>query len=80
MFDNLKADISRLRRHGDRRPLPWLLLFEQGVWALLCYRAGNHLQRRRLPPGLHQVVMFVIGNRPSRFGLCTLRSPVTTGA
>ncbi len=58
MFENLRADIARIRRHGNRQPLLRLLLFEQGVWALICYRAGNHLQRRRLPPGLHQFVMF----------------------
>ncbi len=58
MLENLKADFVRLRSHGHTASLPRLLLFEQGVWALVCYRAGNHLQRHRLPPGLHQLVMF----------------------
>jgi len=58
MMENLKADITRIRSHGNSHHLLRLLLFEQGLWALICYRAGNHLQRHRLPPGLHQLVMF----------------------
>lgn len=57
MFENLKSDIARIRRHGNDQSLLRLLLFEQGLWALVCYRAGNHLQRHRLPAGLHQLAM-----------------------
>lgn len=58
MFDNLKADIARLREYGDRSPLPVLLFRHQGLWACLCYRLGRWLADRRLPTGLRHVVMF----------------------
>jgi len=58
VFDNVKADIGRLRRYGVKEGLPRILLFNQGVWAVICYRIGNHLNRHRLPPGLRHFVMF----------------------
>jgi len=57
VFDNFRADIQRLRRHGDTHSTLRLLFENQGLWALACYRFGNHLSRHRLPPGLHQLVM-----------------------
>lgn len=58
MFENLRADIARLREYGDRSALPVLYFRHQGLWACVCYRAGNWLGRRRLWPGVRHVVMF----------------------
>ena len=58
MFENLKADIGRLRRYGSRDSLLRILVFNQGIWAIVCYRIGNHLSRHRLPPVIRQVVSF----------------------
>lgn len=57
MFDNLKADIGRLRRYGSRASTLRLLLENQGLWAIVCYRAGHWLSRRRLPFGVRHLVM-----------------------
>jgi serine O-acetyltransferase len=57
MFDNLKADIGRLRRYGSRQSTLRLLLESQGLWAIVCYRAGHALNRRPLPPGLRHLIM-----------------------
>ncbi len=56
MFDNLKADF---RRYADQGTRPnWLRLYfdHQGLWALVCYRFGRHLEDHRLPPVVHQLV------------------------
>ncbi len=58
MLENWRADLDRLRRRGDRVSTLRLLLQNQGLWAIACYRVGNHLNRHRLPPGLRHVVMF----------------------
>lgn len=57
MFDNLKADIGRLRRYGSRHSTVRLLLENQGLWAIVCYRAGHALNRQRLVPGVRHLVM-----------------------
>jgi serine O-acetyltransferase len=57
MFDLFRSDLDRLRRYGSRESTVRLLLTNQGLWAIACYRAGNHLMRHRLPRGLHQLVM-----------------------
>lgn len=56
-FENIKADIGRLRRYGSREPALRLLLENQGLWAVVCYRAGKWLNTRRLVPGVRHVVM-----------------------
>jgi serine O-acetyltransferase len=58
MFEDFKADIGRLRRYGNRQPLLQLLLFNQGLWAIGCYRAGRWLGNHRLPPVLRHLVLF----------------------
>lgn len=55
MFDNLREDTRRFKRF-TKKSLLKLLVFEQGYWAILCYRTGRHLYEHRLPPGLHHVV------------------------
>lgn len=57
MLENVRADIGRLRRYGSRKPTWRLLLENQGLWAIVCYRAGNWLVRHRPPWGVRQVVM-----------------------
>ncbi len=57
MFANLKADIGRLRRYGSRQSTLRLLLENQGLWAIVCYRAGHALNQRRLVPGIRHLVM-----------------------
>ena len=57
MFDDFRADIGRLRRYGSRESTLRLLLFNQGLWACACYRAGRWLNDHRPPPVLRQVVM-----------------------
>lgn len=57
MLDSFRTDIGRMRRYGSRDSTLRLLLTQQGLWAIACYRAGNHLARHRLPPVLHQMVM-----------------------
>ena len=39
MYDYIKADIQRYRRYGVSNSLPRLILENQGLWALICYRA-----------------------------------------
>lgn len=59
MLENWRADLARYKRYGSRAPA-WRLFFEhQGLWAVACYRFGNHLDRHRLPPVLHQVARLV---------------------
>ncbi len=58
MLDDFKADLGRLRRYGSRESTLRLLLFNQGIWACACYRAGRWLNDHRPPPGIRQVVMF----------------------
>jgi serine O-acetyltransferase len=58
MLENVKADIGRLRRYGSRESTLRLLLFNQGIWACVCYRTGRWLNDHRPPPGIRQVVMF----------------------
>lgn len=55
MFDAFKADVARYKRYGYRGGVLRLLLEHQGLQAMLCYRVGNWLHRRRLPPGLRQL-------------------------
>lgn len=57
MFDDFKADLGRLRRYGNRDSTLRILLFNQGIWACACYRAGRRLADRRLPFGVRHVVM-----------------------
>lgn len=57
MFDLFRSDIGRMRRYGSRESTLRLLLTQQGLWACACYRAGNWLNRHRLPPGPRHVVM-----------------------
>ena len=57
MFENLRADVGRLRRYGSRTSTLRLLLENQGLWAIVCYRAGNWLARHRPPWGIRHVVM-----------------------
>ncbi len=57
MFELFRSDIARLRSYGTRQSTARLLLDNQGLWACACYRAGNYLQRHRLPPGLRHLVM-----------------------
>lgn len=54
MFDNLRADFQR---YGGSGPLANLRLFleNQGLWAVVCYRAGRHLADHPLPFGLRQI-------------------------
>ena len=49
MFDNIKADIGRYYSYGYMRPIPFLLFEEHQVWAIICYRYGNHVSRLHLP-------------------------------
>ena len=58
MFEHFKADLGRLRRYGSRESTLRLLLFNQGIWACACYRAGRWLNDHRPPPGIRQVVTF----------------------
>ncbi len=57
MFDNFRSDIQRLRRYGDKTSTLRLLIFNQGLWACACYRAGRHLNNMNLPAGIRQLVM-----------------------
>ncbi len=59
MLDHFRADIARIREYGNQDSTLRLLMFNQGLWACACYRFGRHLQDHRLPPGLHQLVMFL---------------------
>ena len=58
MFENFKADVGRLRRYGSQESFLRLFFFNQGLWACACYRTGNYLNRRKLPPGVRHLVMF----------------------
>ena len=55
MFDYIKADIQRYRRYGVSNSLPKLILENQGLWALICYRAGRHVIENPLPFGLRHL-------------------------
>ncbi len=57
MFADFRADLGRLRRYGSRQSTLRILLENQGIWAIACYRAGRWLNDHRPPPGLRQVVM-----------------------
>lgn len=57
MFDPLRADIGRWREYDSSSSALRLLLFNQGLWACACYRAGRHLNDHRLPPVLRHLVM-----------------------
>ena len=55
MFDNIGSDIERYRQYGHKGPLIKLLLEQQGLWAMICYRAGRHLIDHPLPVVLKQI-------------------------
>jgi serine O-acetyltransferase len=57
VFDLFRSDIERLRRYGARSSTLRLLFDNPGLWACACYRAGNWLQRNRLPFGLRHLVL-----------------------
>lgn len=57
MLDLFRSDLARLREYGSRRSTFRLLLDNQGLWACACYRAGNWLQRHRLPPVFRHLVL-----------------------
>lgn len=57
MFDLFRSDIARLREYGARQSTLRLLLGNQGLWACACYRAGNWLERHRLPPVIRHLVL-----------------------
>ncbi len=57
MLENLKADIDRHRRFGSTVPTWRLLAEDQGLWAVVCYRAGHWLETHRLPPGIRQLAL-----------------------
>jgi serine O-acetyltransferase len=59
MFELLKTDIDRLHRYGSRASALRLLVAEQGLAAVACYRAGNYLARHRPPPVLRHIVMLL---------------------
>ncbi|MCB1151880.1 serine acetyltransferase [bacterium] len=56
-FENIKADLGRLRRYGSHGSTLRLILENQGLWAVICYRAGKWLNTHRPPPGLRHLIM-----------------------
>lgn len=55
MFDHIRSDIQRYRRYGDKSSILRLYLDNQGLWAMLCYRAGRHRLDHPQPPILKQI-------------------------
>ena len=43
----LRADITRYRSLDEHSPYPLLLLQNQGIWALTCYRFNHHIYAQR---------------------------------
>jgi serine O-acetyltransferase len=43
----LRADITRYRGLDEQTPYPLLLLRNQGIWALACYRFSHHIYIER---------------------------------
>ena len=56
MWDLIKSDINRLRRYGSKQSTLHLLLVTQGLWACVCYRVGNELERHRFPPLIRHLI------------------------
>lgn len=59
MFENVKADIGRLRRYGDRSNLFKLYWHNQGLQAVTCYRFGRWLLEHPPPPVLRHLLKVV---------------------
>lgn len=55
MIELIRSDIQRYRRYGHKEPLIRLVVEQQGLWAMICYRAGRHLQENPLPVVLKQI-------------------------
>jgi serine O-acetyltransferase len=59
MFENVKADIRRLRRYGDHSHLFKLYWHNQGLQAVTCYRLGRWLDTQPPPPGARHLLKVV---------------------
>ena len=59
MFENVKADIRRLRRYGDHSHLFKLYWHNQGLQAVTCYRFGRWLQDSPPPPLVRHLLKVV---------------------
>ena len=58
MLDLFRSDIGRLRRYGSTDSTLRLVLFNQGLWACACYRAGRRLNDLALPRFIRPLIMF----------------------
>lgn len=55
MFDYVRSDFARYRKSNPSSSSLRDFLEHQGLWAMICFRAGRHLIDHPLPPVLRQI-------------------------